>query len=161
MSTVWKPSVTVAAIIARPRSGDMEFLMVEEETADGLRINQPAGHLDPGESLIQAVERETLEETAHDFSPTALIGAYLSRSQPPSNRPDVTYLRFAICGELGAKHDRALDHGIVRCLWMSTAEIRASQERHRSPLVLKCIEDFLAGQRAPLSLLYAHPSALT
>lgn len=161
MSSIWKPSVTVAAIIARPRRGEIDFLMIEEETDDGLRINQPAGHLDPGESLIQAVVRETLEETAHDFTPTALVGTYLSRSQLPSSRPDVTYLRFAMCGELGARHERALDQGIVRCMWMSSEEIRASQQKHRSPLVLQCVEDYLAGRRAPLSLLYTHPSALT
>ncbi|MFZ6843801.1 NUDIX hydrolase [Undibacterium sp. RuTC16W] len=156
MSTIWKPSVTVAAIIAR----DDQFLMIEEETEDGVRINQPAGHLDPDETLQQAVIRETLEETAHDFTPTELIGTYLSRYVSPKTGEQVTYLRFAFSGELGPLHQRALDHGILRTVWMSHAELLASQERHRSPLVMQCVNDYLAGQRAPLSLLYTHPSAL-
>ncbi|MCU6432463.1 NUDIX hydrolase [Undibacterium sp. Jales W-56] len=157
MSRIWKPSVTVAAIIAR----DERFLMIEEETEDGVRINQPAGHLDPDETLQQAVIRETLEETAHDFTPTGLIGTYLSRYVSPKTGEQVTYLRFAFAGELGAAHQRALDHGILRTVWMSQAELLASQARHRSPLVMQCVNDYLAGQRAPLSLLYTHPSALS
>lgn len=156
MSTIWKPSVTVAAIIER----DQQFLMIEEETVDGVRINQPAGHLDPGESLEQAVIRETLEETSFDFTPTALTGTYLSRFISSANGVDVTYLRFAFCGELGQQHQRALDDGILRWLWMSYEELKASQARHRSPLVMQCIDDYLAGQRAPLSVLKTHPSAL-
>lgn len=165
MSPIWKPSVTVAAIIARNNadngpSDQLEFLMIEEQTSEGVRINQPAGHLDPGETLQQAVIRETLEETAHDFQPTALIGTYLSRYVSPRNGEHVTYLRFAFCGELGQKHEQELDHGILRTLWMTHAQLLASQERHRSPLVLQCVEDYLQGQRAPLSLLFTHPSAL-
>lgn len=156
MSSIWKPSVTVAAIIER----DQQFLMIEEETTEGLRINQPAGHLDPDESLQQAVIRETLEETAHDFTPTALIGTYLSRYVSPKTGEAVTYLRFAFTGELGQQHERALDTGILRTLWMTHAELQASQERHRSPLVMQCVNDYLAGQRAPLALLCTHPSAL-
>ncbi|MDE2430023.1 MAG: NUDIX hydrolase [Burkholderiales bacterium] len=156
MSSIWKPSVTVAAIIER----DHHFLMIEEETADGIRINQPAGHLDPDESLVQAVIRETLEETAHDFTPTALIGTYLSRFISPLNGEAVTYLRFAFTGQLGQQHQRPLDTGILRTLWMSHAELLASQERHRSPLVLQCVNDYLAGQRASLDLVRTHPSAL-
>lgn len=116
MSSIWKPSVTVAAIIER----DHHFLMIEEETADGIRINQPAGHLDPDESLVQAVIRETLEETAHDFTPTALIGTYLSRFISPINGEAVTYLRFAFTGQLGQQHQRPLDTGILRTLWMES-----------------------------------------
>ncbi|MFZ6771946.1 NUDIX hydrolase [Undibacterium sp. SXout7W] len=156
MSTIWKPSVTVAAIIER----DQQFLMIEEETVDGVRINQPAGHLDPGESLEQAVVRETLEETSFDFTPTALTGTYLSRFISSTNGVDVTYLRFAFCGELGQQHQRPLDDGILRWLWMSYEELKASQARHRSPLVMQCVDDYLAGQRAPLSVLKTHPSAL-
>ncbi|MBC3861030.1 NUDIX hydrolase [Undibacterium jejuense] len=156
MSTIWKPSVTVAAIIER----DQRFLMIEEETPDGVRINQAAGHLDPHESLIQAVIRETLEETAHDFTPTALVGTYLSKFVSPVSSEEVTYLRFAFTGELGQQHEQPLDTGILRTLWMSYQEIVACQERHRSPLVLKCIDDYLRGQRAPLSLLFTHPSIL-
>ncbi|MFP8781323.1 NUDIX hydrolase [Hydrogenophaga sp. RWCD_12] len=147
MNTRWKPSVTVAAIIER----DGRYLLVEEETPEGLRLNNPAGHLDPGESPEQGVARETLEETAHAFKPTALVGIYLSRFQRESTAEDITYLRFAFCGELGALDpDRRLDTGIVRTLWMTPGELRASADRHRSPLVLHCIEDHLAGRRVPL-----------
>lgn len=162
MSTIWKPSVTVAAVIARPSDavGEVQFLMIEEETAEGVRINQPAGHLDPNESLQQAVVRETLEETAHDFVVTELIGTYLSRYISPKTGEEVTYLRFAFTGELGQQYKQALDVGILRIVWMSREELFASQERHRSPLVMQCVDDYLQGKRAPLSLLFTHPSAL-
>lgn len=156
MTDIWKPSVTVAAIIERNGS----FLLVEEETSDGVRFNQPAGHLDPDESLMQAVIRETLEETAHDFLPTSLIGMYLSRYVSSRTGEDITYLRFAFTGNLGQLHDQPLDHGILRTLWMTREEIFASQAKHRSPLVMQCIDDYLAGKRAPLSLLHTDPSAL-
>ncbi len=156
MSVIWKPSVTVAAIIEH----EQRFFMIEEETVDGIRINQPAGHLDPDESLEQAVIRETLEETAHAFTPTALIGTYMSRFISPKTGEAVTYLRFAFTGELGAAQDRALDTGILRTVWMSYEELLASQDRHRSPLVMQCIDDYLQGKRAPLSLLFTHASAL-
>jgi phosphatase NudJ len=149
-SARWKPSVTVAAVIEH----EGRFLLVEEETVEGLRLNNPAGHLDPGESLAQGVVREVLEETACPFDPQALVGVYLSRSQRASRGDDVTYLRFAFCGSVGAPlPGRKLDHGIVRTLWLTADELRASQDRHRSPLVLRCIEDYLAGQRHPLALL--------
>lgn len=154
MSEIWKPSVTVAAIIER----DGRFLLIEEETSDGIRINQPAGHLDPNESLEQAVVRETLEETAHDFVPTALVGMYMSRYLSVRTATEVTYLRFAFAGKLGLSHDMPLDEGILRTIWMTYEEILASQEQHRSPLVLECVKDYLKGQRAPLSLLYTHPN---
>ena len=154
MPRIWKPSVTVAAIIER----DGLFLLVEEETSEGLRLNQPAGHLDPFESLEQAVVRETLEETAHDFTPTALVGMYMSRYQSSRTGEDVTYLRFTFCGEVGARHERALDHGIVRTLWLTRDEIAACRERHRSPLILQCVDEYLAGRRAPLALLHTHAS---
>jgi 8-oxo-dGTP pyrophosphatase MutT (NUDIX family) len=155
MSTIWKPSVTVAAVICHQG----RFLMVEEESGDGIRLNQPAGHLDEGESLIDAVIRETLEETAYNFRPSALIGTYMSRAVS-SNRTglEATYLRFAFTGELGEKMDRPLDTGIIRTLWMTRDELAACKERHRSPLVLQCIDDYLAGQHAPLALIYTHHS---
>ena len=144
----WKPSVTVAALIEQHG----RFLLVEEETADGLRLNNPAGHLDPGESLLQAVVREVLEETACAFTPTHLVGSYLARVQRA--REDVTYLRFAFSGTVGAPEPgRALDAGIVRTLWLTPAEIEASRERHRSPLVWRCVQDHLSGRRFPLDLL--------
>lgn len=149
MENRWKPSVTVAAIIER----DGRFLLVEEHTPEGLRLNNPAGHLDPGESPAQGCARETLEETAHHFTPTAIVGIYVSRFQRPGE--DITYVRFAFCGDLGAFDDqRTLDTGIVRTLWMSAQEVRNSADRHRSPLVLKCMEDYLAGQRFPLALVH-------
>ncbi|TNF61066.1 MAG: NUDIX hydrolase [Burkholderiales bacterium] len=157
MNTRWKPSVTVAAIIERGG----RYLLVEEHTPEGLRLNNPAGHLDPGESPGQAVAREALEETAHTFTPTALVGVYLSRFQRPSTAEDITYLRFAFCGELGAfDASRPLDTGIVRTLWMHPDEVRASVQRHRSPLVLRCIEDHLAGRRYPLELVSTDASVL-
>ena len=159
MNTRWKPSVTVAAVIER----DGRFLLVEEHTAEGLRLNNPAGHLDPGEGPLEGVVRETLEETTHAFTPTALVGVYLSRFQRPgrAGQPDedITYLRFAYSGELGeALPGRTLDTGIVRTLWMTPEEIRANAARLRSPLVLRCMEDHLAGQRYPLSLVFTDPS---
>ena len=142
----WKPNTTVAAIIEQ----DGRFLMVEENTTEGVRINQPAGHLDQGETLLQGVIRETLEETAHDFTPTALLGIYLW--QRPAK--DITYLRFAFVGKLGLHYPAlGLDDGIIRAVWMTIEELRASQAIHRSPQVLKCVEDYLAGQRFPLALL--------
>ena len=158
MDTRWKPSVTVAAIIER----DGRFLLVEEDTADGLKLNNPAGHLEPGESPTGGCAREALEETAHAFRPTALLGVYLCRTRRDSTGEDVTYLRLAFCGELGA-HDpaRPLDHGIVRTLWLTPDEIRASAPRHRSPLVMRCLEDYLAGVRHPLSAIYTDPSVTT
>jgi 8-oxo-dGTP pyrophosphatase MutT (NUDIX family) len=157
MDRRWSPSVTVAAVIER----DGRFLLVEEDTSEGLRLNNPAGHLDPGESPADGCARETLEETAHAFRPTALVGVYLSRFQRPANGEDITYLRLAFCGELGA-HDpqRRLDHGIVRTLWLTPDEIRASAARHRSPLLLRCMEDYLAGARHPLSVIYTDPGVL-
>ncbi len=146
--------MTVAAIIERGG----QFLLVEEETSDGIRFNQPAGHLDPAESLVTAVSREALEETAHEFTPDALVGIYMSRYVSTRTREDVTYLRFAFSGQVGAVHDQPLDTGILRAVWMSYEELLATQEMHRSPLVLQCIDDYLSGKRSPLSLLYTHPS---
>jgi 8-oxo-dGTP pyrophosphatase MutT (NUDIX family) len=146
MNRIWKPNVTVAALIER----EGRFLLVEEETEDGLRFNQPAGHLDEGESLVAACAREALEETAWGFTPTALVGIY----QWPRPQGDITYLRFAFSGELG-EHEagRTLDAGILRAVWMTPEEIRANADRHRSPLVLQCVTDYLAGRRFPLELL--------
>jgi 8-oxo-dGTP pyrophosphatase MutT (NUDIX family) len=134
---------------------------VEEETPEGLKLNNPAGHLDPGESPAEGCAREALEETAHRFIPRALVGIYLSRMRRARTGEDVTYLRFAFCGDLGeAEAGRRLDHGIVRTLWMSPDEIRASAERHRSPLLLRCMEDYLAGRRYPLDLVYTDPQVI-
>lgn len=153
---IWKPNVVVAAIIERAG----KFLLVEEKADGRLVLNQPAGHLDEGESLLDAVVRETLEETAWHFSPEALLGIYRWR------HPDkgITYLRFAFIGRV-TRHDekRALDHEIVRTLWLTPEEIRAEGARHRSPPVQRCLDDYLAGQRYPLELIkdLTVPAALT
>jgi 8-oxo-dGTP pyrophosphatase MutT (NUDIX family) len=150
MTRPWKPSVTVAAIIERGG----RFLFVEEETADGVRINQPAGHLDPGETLVDAAARETLEETAHSFKPSALLGVYMWSSST-GRKSNSTFVRFAFVGEVGGLDpSRKLDKGILRTLWLTADELRARQAEHRSPLVLLCVEDYLAGQRYPLTLLH-------
>ena len=163
MNKRWKPNVTVAAVIERDFDGVQKFLLVEEETRDGLKLNNPAGHLDPGESPAQGCTRETLEETAFHFTPTAIVGIYLSRFervQPGHAQPlNITHLRFTFCGELG-EHvaGRSLDEGIVRTVWLSADEIRACVPRHRSPLLLTCLEDYLAGARYPLELITTDPS---
>jgi 8-oxo-dGTP pyrophosphatase MutT (NUDIX family) len=115
MPHIWRPSVTVAAVIER----DGRFLLVEEETSEGVRLNQPAGHLDPLETLEQAVVREVMEETAHDFTPTALVGMYMSRYASKRRGTDVTYLRFTFCGTPGKQYEQPLDHGILRTWWMT------------------------------------------
>lgn len=150
MSERWKPSVTVAAIIER----DGRYLLVEEETPEGLKLNNPAGHLDPGESPQQGVVREALEETARAFVPDCVVGIYLSRFRRPARGEDVTYLRIAFGGTVGEPEPgRALDAPILRTLWMTLDEVRASRDRHRSALVLRCIEDHAAGTRHPLALI--------
>jgi 8-oxo-dGTP pyrophosphatase MutT (NUDIX family) len=153
----WKPSVTVAAIIEH----EGRFLLVEEHTAEGLRLNNPAGHLDPGEGLVQACVREALEETTRLFTPSHLLGIYMSRFQRESTQEDITYLRFAFCGTVGeAIAGRVLDEGIVRTLWLTPEEIRATSALHRSPLVLRCMEDYLRGQRFPMNAIYTDASIL-
>jgi 8-oxo-dGTP pyrophosphatase MutT (NUDIX family) len=140
---VWKPNVTVAAIIEQ----NGKFLLVEEQTDRGPRFNQPAGHLEDDETLIEAVIRETMEEAAYEFTPEALLGIY--HWKHPHN--DTTYLRFAFIGKVGVHHPmQALDDGIIQAVWMSADEIREKQSLTRSSQVLTCIEDYLAGKRFPL-----------
>ena len=154
MTERWKPSVTVAAVIEQ----DGRFLLVEEHTPEGLRLNQPAGHLDPGESLQEAVMREVLEETARVFTPTALLGVYMSRFIRSARNEDVTYLRFSYCGTVGEPiPGRRLDDGILRTVWMTPEEIRAHAHRHRSPALQRNVDDYLAGVRHPLSAVYTDP----
>lgn len=152
----FKPGVTVGAIIER----DGRFLLVEEHTSAGLRLNNPAGHIEPAEDLLQGCVREVLEETAFDFLPTALLGVYLTAYPQHDDalhgdlRARPHYLRFAFVGELGAFHpERALDAGIVRTLWLTPEEMRAAPNL-RSPTVLQCMEDYLRGQRQPLDMLH-------
>ncbi len=142
----WKPNTTVAAII----EVDGQFLLVEEETAEGIRLNQPAGHLEDGETLIEAVIRETKEETAYAFTPQHLLGIYHWR-HPSKN---ITYVRYAFIGKAGV-YDPAqkLDAGILRAVWMNADEIRTSTALHRSPQVLLCMEDYLAGKIYPLEVI--------
>jgi 8-oxo-dGTP pyrophosphatase MutT (NUDIX family) len=142
----FKPNATVAAIIEQ----NGQFLLVEETTDRGNRFNQPAGHLEDNETLTQAVIRETLEESAYDFTPEALLGVYLWKHQ----HNDTSYLRFAFIGKVSTHYPvQALDTGIVRAVWMGIDEIREKAHLLRSPQVLTCIEDYLAGKRYPLDVL--------
>ncbi|MEJ7139137.1 NUDIX hydrolase [Amphibiibacter pelophylacis] len=155
--TPFFPHVTVAALIEQ----EGRFLLVEERQKGRLVLNNPAGHLDPGESLVQACVREVLEETAHDFTPTALVGVYLSRyigdDAPAIGSP--TFVRFAFCGTLGAHHpDRVLDSPITQCLWLSPDEMRQQADRLRSPSVWQGVQDYLCGRRLPLEALHTHAS---
>ncbi len=150
---IWKPNVTVAAVIEQ----NGKYLLVEEEpeAGSGLFLNQPAGHLDPGESIFQGAIRETLEETAYTFVPEFLLGIY----QWHSRRVDTTYLRFAFGGRV-TQHDpaRILDDGIVRADWFDLDEINQQIHKHRSPLVMQCIRDHIAGKWYPLELLSHYES---
>jgi len=139
----WNPEVTVAAVVER----EGRFLMVEEKIKGRLVLNQPAGHLEDRETLIEAVIRETREETAWRFAPEALVGTYLWRN-PENER---TFLRFTFCGSVDDHAaGQALDTGIVRAVWLSHEQLLAQPGRLRSPLVLRCLDDYLRGQRQPL-----------
>ena len=146
MNEIWHPHVTVASIVER----DGAFLFVEEESSDGIVLNQPAGHWESNESLLQAVVRETLEETAYRIQPRHLIGIY--RWPHPSK--NITYLRFAFSGEV-LEHfpNQVLDQGILRALWLTPEALAAQAQRHRSPLVQRCVQDYLSGRRYPLEIL--------
>jgi 8-oxo-dGTP pyrophosphatase MutT (NUDIX family) len=157
MSSPWKPNVTVAAVIER----DGRFLLVEEETPDGVRLNQPAGHLERGETIIAGCTREALEETAHRFTPTALLGVYMSRYKSRRAGTEITYLRFALTGTVGEREEgRRLDRGILGTTWLTAGELRERSVEHRSPLVMQCVDDYLAGRRLPLSALYTDASII-
>lgn len=142
----WKPHATVAAIV----EDNGKFLLVEETTDRGNRFNQPAGHLEDNETMIQAVIRETLEETAYAFKPESLLGVYHWKHE----HNNTTYLRFAFIGNV-SNHQAslALDEGIIRAVWMTADEIRNNAKLMRSPQVLTCIEDYLRGQKFPLSVV--------
>ena len=142
----WMPHATVAAIVEVAG----KFLLVEEVTERGNRYNQPAGHLEDNETLIAAVIRETLEETAYTFQPEFLLGVYHWKHE----HNDSTYLRFAYIGTVSHHQpDLALDEGIIRAVWMSVDEIRSMANLMRSPQVLTCIEDYISGKRFPLSVI--------
>jgi 8-oxo-dGTP pyrophosphatase MutT (NUDIX family) len=142
----WKPHATVAAIV----EDNGKFLLVEETTDRGNRFNQPAGHLEDNESLIEAVIRETLEETAYTFKPEALLGVYHWKHE----HNNTTYLRFAYIGSVSNHQpELALDEGIIRTVWMTADEIRSNAKLMRSPQVITCIEDYLNGQKFSLSVV--------
>ena len=147
----WQPDVTVATIVVR----DGRLLVVEEKVHGVLVINQPAGHLEPDESLLAAARRETLEETGWDVEPTAFVGAYQWKAPAqPDGSEGRHYLRFGFAAEPVREHaGRALDTGIERALWMTPAELSDARARHRSPLVWQLVEDYLGGRRQPLSAL--------
>jgi 8-oxo-dGTP pyrophosphatase MutT (NUDIX family) len=141
----FNPDITVACVIVR----EGRFLLVEESVRERRVLNQPAGHLEPGEGLLEAAAREALEETGWTVKLTHFIGSYLWRAETGK-----TYIRFAFAAD-AVSHDPgwALDAGIIRCVWLDIVELKAERERLRSPLVMTAIEDFLGGQRAPLSLI--------
>ena len=145
MKEVWRPSVTVAAVLERGGS----FLLVQEKIEGRLVLNQPAGHLDPGESLVEACRREVLEETAHRFEPVGLVGIYRWHYAPK----DVTFLRFCFRGRILGTEERPLDKEIAGLVWLTPAELTARRAEHRSPLVQTCVDDFLAGREFPLEIL--------
>ena len=143
--SLWRPSVTVAAIVER----DGRFLFVEE-MQDGRRVlNQPAGHLDPGETLLAACAREVMEETAHRFEPAGLVGIYRWHYKPA----DVTFLRFCFTGRILGTVDRPLDSEILALHWLTPAELKQKSSMHRSPLVQQCLDDYLAGNNFPLTVM--------
>ena len=142
---IWTPRTTVAAVIER----DQQFLMVEERIGSAVRLNQPAGHLEDNESLIDAVIRETREETAWQFKPEALVGVYRWRH----NASQETYIRFCFTGELGEFLDTPLDPDITRAVWLDADAMQARAAQFRTPLVLQCWQDYRAGKRYSLDLL--------
>jgi ADP-ribose pyrophosphatase YjhB (NUDIX family) len=143
---VWKPHVTVAAVIER----DGRFLLVEEHTSNGLQFNQPAGHLEENESLISAVKREVKEETAWQFEPEYLVSIQLWRKKPRSP----SFLRCCFAGQCHSYDpNQPLDEGVVATHWLTREEIKQQQRRLRSPLVSISVDEYLSGQRYPLELL--------
>jgi ADP-ribose pyrophosphatase YjhB (NUDIX family) len=145
MAERWRPNVVVAAVMQRAG----RFCLVEEAIDGRLVYNQPAGHWEPGETLVDACAREAREETAYAFRPTALLGVYAWRHAAA----DATFLRFAFLGEIGSETGRTLDPAIRRVLWLTPEEVRATGGRHRSPLVQACVDDCLAGRRYPLEAI--------
>jgi 8-oxo-dGTP pyrophosphatase MutT (NUDIX family) len=145
---IFRPDVTVAAVIER----DGRFLIVEEVVSGRRVLNQPAGHLEEGESLVEAVVRETLEESAWHFVPQAVTGIYQWRNAENGR----SFLRVAFTG-ICRHHEawRALDDGICRAIWVGRDELQHERDRLRSPMVLACVDDYLAGCRYPLDVVRA------
>lgn len=146
----WRPNVTVAAFIEQ----DGRLLLVREHTSVGICLNNPAGHLENDESPLQAVAREVLEETGYPFQAQALLGLYLSDRRVVAGEP-VRFLRIAYVGTVGPRQHEQLDAGIIETLWLTPAELRARAAEHRSPLLLKGLDDYEAGRRFPLDLIHA------
>ena len=143
---IWTPHATVAALIER----DGRYLMVREHTRHGIRLNQPAWHWEAGETLLDAVKREVLEESGFEFTPTALLGIYISDKDDAS----VTYLRLTFVGNVGdAPIHNELDEGIIEAVWLTFDDIMAQQDIHRNPIVAQCLSDYVAGQRLDLALV--------
>jgi 8-oxo-dGTP pyrophosphatase MutT (NUDIX family) len=146
---VWKPHVTVAAVIEK----NSRFLLIEEETSNGLAFNQPAGHLEKGESIISAVKREVSEETAWKFDPEYIVSIQLWRKNPDFP----VFLRVCFAGKVHSHHaDQVLDDGIIATHWLTHEEITEKKSQLRSPLVLKTVETYLSGEQYPLSLLKSY-----
>lgn len=146
----WQPDVTVATVVVR----DGQLLMVEERAQGRLVFNQPAGHLEPDESLLEAARRETLEETGWEVELTGFVGAYQWKAVNPDGSTGRHYLRFAFAAQPLRHHPgRPLDEGIVQAVWMTPTELQQQADRHRSPLVWQAVQDFLAGRRSPLNML--------
>ena len=142
----WKPNVTVAAVICR----DDKYLLVEEDADYEVVFNQPAGHLEENETLVDAVIREVMEETAWEFVPQSVTGIYLYTSP----KVGITYLRVCFAGVVGQHYPgNSLDDGILRTVWMSREELEANRYRTRSPLVIRCIDDYISGKEYPLDIL--------
>lgn len=141
--SIWKPHTTVAALCER----DGKYLLVREIIDGKTVFNQPAGHLEPGESLLQAVVRETMEETLHPFTPTALLGIYRYQTEA------LTFIRYLFRGEVGKPVDGEIDPDIVAAEWLGYDEVLACRDRHRTPMVLQCIEDARRKSGYPLDIL--------
>ena len=152
----WQPDVTVACVVVR----DGRLLVVEEQVHGRVVLNQPAGHLEPDESLLEAARRETLEETGWHVEPTAFIGAYQWKAPDDGSQDSGRhYLRMAFAADpVRHEADRALDEGILQALWLSPEQLRAESGRHRSPLVWRVVEDFLGGRRHTLDVLQLQPT---
>lgn len=143
----WKPNTTVAAIVQR---GD-KFLLVEEAADEYIVYNQPAGHLEKNETLLEAIQREVMEETAYEFIPESVVGLYLY----PNPHIDIIYFRVCFQGRCGQHFpERSLDDGIIRTVWFNREELEQQREKLRSPMVLNCIDDYLAGETYPLDILH-------
>ena len=142
----WTPHVVVACVVEHQG----RFLIVEEHINGEVKLNQPAGHWEQGETLIEGARRETLEETRWEVEPTHLLGLY---HYDPADL-DYGFLRIAfVANALRERPELALDTGIERAVWMTRDEIAATAARHRSPMVLRCVDDHLAGRRSPLDLI--------